>query len=608
MQQTDILDALLTIPQLRGSAVSRDGSWVAWTWFGVGQAAEVYAAPTDGEQEPVQLTDTPEETFLVSWTPDSRAVIVGQDQSGDERVQLFRVSLDRPREMEPLTEPEPPYFLQGGMLCPDGRTLIYGMNYDVERGQEIEPTWIYRHDLETGERAPISCPEKPGYLQPWLNNAGTHVIYDRQDLAPAGSQVWLCSVDGSEDREILNFGAAVKTTGTWFPDGKRVLFLTEAGDHRKLGIWHMKDGSITWLLDDQARNIEYAYAPRGDGDVVVAVEVREARPHVFLLDLERGEEIPFPAIPGSFIPQRPVGVGEWVGYYYRSTQPGDVIRMRPGDLDSIITLSRIWDRTPIRPQDLTPAEDFRWRSVDGLEIQGWLYRAPRARGTIALIHGGPTVHSQDAFNTEVQFFVGEGFNVFSPNYRGSTGFSLAFEESIKEDGWGGREQEDIRAGIEALIAEGIAQPGKVGITGTSYGGYSSWCAVTRFPPETLAASAPICGMTDLVIDYETTRPDLRPYSEQMMGGSPAQVPEKYRRASPINFIENIRGKLLIVQGMRDPNVTPENVRAVREALDRAGIEYEVLAFEDEGHGIHRPANQRILYRRLADFFTAAFVP
>jgi dipeptidyl aminopeptidase/acylaminoacyl peptidase len=64
------------------------------------------------------------------------------------------------------------------------------------------------------------------------------------------------------------------------------------------------------------------------------------------------------------------------------------------------------------------------------------------------------------------------------------------------------EQEDIRASIEALIAEGIAEPGQVGITGTSYGGYSSWCAITRFPPEVVAAAAPICGMTDLVIDQQ----------------------------------------------------------------------------------------------------------
>ena len=110
-----------------------------------------------------------------------------------------------------------------------------------------------------------------------------------------------------------------------------------------------------------------------------------------------------------------------------------------------------------------------------------------------------------------------------------------------------------------------------------------------------------------MVDYETTRPDLRPYSEAMLGGRPDQVPERYRERSPIHFVPNIKGQLLVVQGLRDPNVTPENVRAVTGALQQAGVEYQLLVFEDEGHGITRPKNQRTLYRRLAEFFGEAFV-
>ena len=69
-----------------------------------------------------------------------------------------------------------------------------------------------------------------------------------------------------------------------------------------------------------------------------------------------------------------------------------------------------------------------------------------------------------------------------------------------------REQQDIAAGAQALIAGGLAEAGKVGVTGTSYGGYSSWYLITHFPPELIAASAPICGMTDLVVDYQTSPP------------------------------------------------------------------------------------------------------
>jgi dipeptidyl aminopeptidase/acylaminoacyl peptidase len=113
-------------------------------------------------------------------------------------------------------------------------------------------------------------------------------------------------------------------------------------------------------------------------------------------------------------------------------------------------------------------------------------------------------------------------------------------------------------------------------------------------------------MTDLVVDYESTRPDLRPYSEEMIGGRPDQVPQRYYERSPANFAGNIKGKLLIVQGLQDPNVTPKNVSAVEEALRRAGVPYELLAFEDEGHGIYRSKNRRVLYPRLAQFFEEAF--
>lgn len=606
MNPKEYLEALLSVPLLSGPVVSPDGRWVAWSWSRLGPAADVFAAATDGSVAPVRLTASPDDTLAVSWTPDSRALVMAQDRDGDERARLFRVELARPGVMQPLIEESPNYFIRGGQIHPNERWLVYGANLDPETGEEIEATWILRHDLQTGEREVLARPQRANFYRPLLGPSGAHVLYFRNDPDPSGRQAWLVGVEGGEDREILNFGPRAKVSASWFPDGNRLLFVVETATHRKLGVWHVEDESVSWLLDDARRNLEYAFVPPNGGPVV-AVEIEGAGVRGFLLDAETGAETRLPEVPGNLVPLAPTEDGSWLGFYYSSRQPPDLVRLDPasGEHESLTGLR---DLSPLDLDDLVPAEDFRWKSIDGLEIQGWLYRARESIGTVVLIHGGPTSHAEDRFNAQTQYFVSRGFDVLAPNYRGSTGFGVEFQESIKQDGWGGREQEDIRAGIEALIEAGVARPGKVGVTGTSYGGYSAWWAITHYTPDPVAAAAPVCGMTDLVVDYYATRPDLRPYSEEMMGGSPEEASEIYHERSPINFVENIRGKLLIVQGLKDPNVTPDNVDVVIKLLEQHNISYELLTFADEGHGISRPENLRTFYPCLADFFENAFAP
>ena len=603
----DYLTELLALPGLSSPMLSPDGKWVAWSWFRVGPAADVWVDPTDGSTAPLQLCATPEPTMMTGWTPDSRGVLVKEDHDGDEREQIFRIDLDKPGEMVPLTG-RPPCFVRGGQLHPDGKTLFYGANWDSEAKTIIEPTWVYRHDIETGLRTPIARPLRGCFNVPRLNSTGTHVIYLRNDRHPAGREIWLVGVDGTGDRCIISAGETRRVSATWHPDGQRVIFVAACDGYRRLGVYDITSEQTRWLIDDRSRNIEGAFVPRGSEHAVV-LEIREARTRAFFLDLDTLNEHHLPDIAGNLTPLGPVGGGEWVGVFESSRQPGDVVRFHPHHTDPahMASLTRVWERTHLRPDDLVGAEDFRWHSVDGLLIQGWLYLTPHeVKGTVIHIHGGPSAHSTDRLSTQIQYLLSQGFNVLDPNYRGSTGFSLAFQDKIKEDGWGGREQDDIRAGIAALMKEGFASPGRVAVTGTSYGGYSSWCLITRCDPAEVAASAPCCGMTDLVVDYETTRPDLRPLSEEMMGGRPDEVPERYRERSPIHFVDQIRGGLLIIQGSKDPNVTQENVRAVEEALQKSSIPYETAIFDDEGHGIGRPHNMKTLYPQMVDFFLRSF--
>jgi dipeptidyl aminopeptidase/acylaminoacyl peptidase len=611
MAADPFLSQLLSLPTVWDSRLSPDGKWVAFEWYRIHENVDVFLVPADGSTPPIPLTHTPEATGFVSWSPDSRAVIVAEDHDSDERARLFRVFVDSPGEMHPLTEDRPPYFIRGGDLHPNGRVLFYGANYDVAAGEEIEPTWIYCHDLESGERAPIARPRRAAWSYPRLNQPGTHLLYARKDRHPSGRQFHLVDVEGREDREILNFGDQVKVFARWFPDGERILVLSESRDgrpqgHHSLGLYHWPSDEMHWLLDNPARNVESAWvSPDG---VIIVDELHRGRHQTSFLDPGTGEESRFSCPVGNLLPLGRAADGAWIATYYSATSPNELVRFEPDVRlpDDVVSLTRVWEHTELTPDRLTSAENLNWPSVDGREIQGWLYRAqPNPRRAIIYVHGGPTYHSEDHLNAEIQYFVSLGYNVLDVNYRGSTGFGLEFREAIKEDGWGGREQADIAAAAETLIRAELADPGRVGVTGTSYGGYSAWFLITHYPPEIIAAAAPICGMTDLVVDYDTTRPDLRPYSEEMMGGSPEEVPERYFERSPINFVESIQGGLLIVQGGQDPNVTPENVRQVMERLKTHHIDYELLVFDDEGHGIGRPINQEKLYTRLAAFFDKA---
>ncbi len=604
----DLAELWTGCPVPWSAKVSPDGRWVAWAWAGIGGAADVFVAPTDGSEPPRPLTATPEHSLPRSWAPDSRSLVVAENVGGDERDQLFRLFLDRPDHLVPLTEPSPDYFIYGGQLHPNGRWLVYSANLDIESGEEIAGSWVYRHDLITGERRPLLKRRRGEHYGPQLNRAGTYVLCHRHDRDPAGSQAWLVDIEGRAAREILNVGDDRKAVAIWHADGRRILFLSETPRHERVALYDPDEGSLRWLLDDPERFVE-AVLPSHDGEAVMLIEIRKARVTAALLDMARGEETPVRAPSGSLMPIQALPGGDWVGYHYSATQPTDIVRFTPrrDGPATMVSLSRVWERTTLPRGAFTPAEDFRWPSVDGLEIQGWLYRArPPVRGTIVWIHGGPTYHSEDEVNTAIQYLAARGFNVLDPNYRGSTGNGVGFREAIKDDGWGGREQDDIRTGIEALIGAGVARPGRIGVCGVSYGGYSSWCAITRWPRELVAAAAPICGMTDLAADYEATElPHGRLYSEEMMGASPQDAAELYRQRSPIHRVADITGRLLIVHGLRDPNVTPVNTELACAALDAAGIEYELLTFDDEGHGIWKRRNRQVLFERLADFFSRA---
>jgi dipeptidyl aminopeptidase/acylaminoacyl peptidase len=604
------LDNLMTLPSIYGAFISPDGNKLCFNWLNIHSNLDVFYVSVDKPSDPIALSNTPQITFFCDFYPNSDNIIVGEDKDGSERVRLFKISLSKPEIMIPLTMENPHFFLRGGTIHPNEKWLVYSANYDFERKKEIEPAWVYRQDLENNEIIALAKPTKPVWLYPEINRKGDFILYNRKELHPKGVQYWITNIEGDEDYEILNFGEKARVQAKWLHDGKRIAFLTDS--HKKkmqkyysLGIYDTVSSRIEWIIDDPTRNIESIHVPKNN-DYIVVSEFNKGSLKSSFIEPKSLNEFRIPKIKGNLHLIAPISSSEeWVGNFYSSTQPDDLITFKLDNLDpeKFISLTNVWKKTKIKREDLTPSESFEWKAEDGVSIHGWLYKPKISnKKTIVYVHGGPTFHSQDKIVPELQYYVNRGFVVLDPNYRGSTGYSVEFEELIRKKGWGSDEQKDIWTGIKALIRKGLANKERVGITGTSYGGYSSWFAITKAPKELVSSAAPICGMTDLIVDYETTRPDIRPYSEDMLGGSPEEVPHIYFERSPINFIQNIKGNLLIIQGANDPNVTPQNVIEVKKKLSEYNIPYREYIFEDEGHGIIKKENQKKLYKMIADFF------
>jgi dipeptidyl aminopeptidase/acylaminoacyl peptidase len=242
-------------------------------------------------------------------------------------------------------------------------------------------------------------------------------------------------------------------------------------------------------------------------------------------------------------------------------------------------------RTIARPDAAPPGAPLRsvsFPSSDGTLIQAWLGE-PDGDGpfpTILLVHGGPEGVSNDAYAPRLASWIDHGYAVCSLNYRGSTTFGREYQQAIWQN-IGHWEVEDLEATAAWLVDNGVAEPGSIVLTGGSYGGYLTLLGLGRLP-EAWAGGVAIVAVGDWVLMYEEAADALRAYQEQIFGGPPDELPERYRVASPLTYVNDVAAPLLVFQGSNDSRCPPGQFRAYEEAARAAGKQIEVEWFE-AGH-------------------------
>jgi len=260
----------------------------------------------------------------------------------------------------------------------------------------------------------------------------------------------------------------------------------------------------------------------------------------------------------------------------------------------------------IDPEKMSPMKSISFAARDGLKVYGYL-TLPRGRPAknLPLIlhpHGGPFgIRDEWSYRDEVQFYANRGFAVLQVNYRGSGGYGRAYEASGFKK-WGLEMQDDLSDGVKWCLAQGIADPARVVISGASYGGYAAMAGLT-LSPELYCAGINYVGVTDIELLIPKGAPPDRMYWRDTRLGKLSDAGDRKRihDTSPVHLADRINVPLLMAYGKNDPRVHIDHGFDMERALKKAGKTYEMIVEADEGHGF-RKEESRIAFFDTVDLF------
>jgi dipeptidyl aminopeptidase/acylaminoacyl peptidase len=239
-------------------------------------------------------------------------------------------------------------------------------------------------------------------------------------------------------------------------------------------------------------------------------------------------------------------------------------------------------------QVMDPVEQVSWTAPDGLVIQGWLLR-PKGNSPHPLVmnvHGGPVWHWHPGWlgrgGLSILMLLKQGVAVFLPNPRGSTGRGQDFARRVLGD-MGGKDTDDYLSGLDHLVERGIADPGRLGVTGRSYGGFmASWLITqdTRF-----AAAVPVAPVTNFVTEHLIS--NIPHWPALFLKDKYTDPNGQYFQRSPVMHAHKAKTPTLNICGALDRSAPPEEAVQFHNALIENGVESVLVTYPEEGHGVRR---------------------
>lgn len=503
--------------------------------------------------------------------PDGRSVVWFHDVSGDESGHwLVAPFADESIEPEPLLPSLPDGWSQG--LALGAGVVVAGLSrgdgFEVHAGAPgAEPTLLHRH-AELVHVGPLSRDEALVALEHAERGDSVHLAVRVVDAR-----------DGTVVAELHDGPGLGLQAVAWspVPGDQRLALVHERVGLDRPAVWDPTTGERRDLPVDVPGDVSIAdWWP--DGSALLLLHHHEGRDHLLRLDLTSGVarvlDHPQGTITSARVrPDREV----WLRWSSGAEPPS--VTTAAGD--------EVLAPNGPRPPLGQPFRSWWFDNRSGDRVHGFVVTPPddgsdsrRPCPVVMLVHGGPTYAYTDQFMPDVQAWVDHGFAVGIVNYRGSTGYGVAWRDRLLGDP-GFLEVEDVVSGLDDLVAAGVADPSRAVVAGRSWGGYVTLMAL-GLEPERWAAGVAVVPVGDFLAAYEDEAPSLQAYDRTLFGGPPEERGDLFRERSPLTYVDRVRAPVLVVGGDNDSRCPIRQILNYVDALERRGGEIELRRY-DAGH-------------------------
>jgi dipeptidyl aminopeptidase/acylaminoacyl peptidase len=511
----------------------------------------IYVQSPDGKSKDLTPGDNLKADFM-DWSKDGKSFFYASNERDPALFDIYEVTLDG-YERKLLYTNEGGYL--PGAVSPDRRYVT------LFKTQTSTDSDIYLHDRTTGKTT-LLTPDEP---------ANTEVSNAPQDFSPDSKSLYYTTDKGSEFAYLVRYDLAT---------GKRDEVLKTQWDVAGAGF--SRDGR--W----------FTIFVNADGKTELRIfEAAGMKP------------VELPTMPGADV----TGVnfsqdGSLMSFYAEAAGPRDlyVRDIKTGKVRQITHALN----AAIDPKDLVEPQVVRFKSYDGVEVPGILYKPLQASPghkvpALVWVHGGPGGQSRVGYSGFIQFLVNHGYAVYAINNRGSSGYGKTFF-TMDDRKHGDADLGDCISSKKMLTDTGWVDGNRIGIVGGSYGGYMVLAALA-FRPQEFAVGVDLFGVSNWLRTLESIPAWWGPTRDSLYKelGDPTADADYLRKISPLFHADKIERPLIVLQGENDPRVLKAESDEIVAAVRKKGIPVEYMLFPNEGHGFARKETQEKAYQATLEF-------